>query len=145
MDKRSFIRLSVAGSAAGIIAPKTVLAAGMDKVLNSQLAGGLYYTSQAFGRWNQGLADHHLPHLDKEMSGGATKLQAVTNHPMNPYGHYIIKHQLHDANLVFMQERLYDPTKDKPQTVFDLGSYHGVVYVMTMCNIHDVWMNMIEV
>lgn len=145
MDKRSFIRFSLAGGAAGLVAPSSVLAAGMDKVLDSQLAGGLYYTAHAFGRWNQGLADHHLPQLEKEMSGGATRLQAVTHHPMDPYGHYIIKHQLHDADLRFMQERRYDPTKDKPQTVFDLGSYRGVVYVMTMCNIHDVWMNMIEV
>ena len=64
---------------------------------------------------------------------------------MNAWGHYIIKHQLHDANLKFMQEHLYDPKKDKPQATFDLGNYRGVVYVLTMCNVHDVWMNMIEV
>jgi superoxide reductase len=146
MDKRDFIRFGIAGSAAGIFVPKAALAAGMDKVIHSKLAGGLYYTEHAFGRWNKGLADHHLPHLEKQMSGGATQLHVATAHPMNAYGHYIIKHQLHDHNLKFMQEYLYNPTTDtKPETTFDLGKHRGVVYVMTMCNVHDVWMNLIEV
>ena len=76
MDKRSFIRLGIAGSAAGIIAPRAVLAAGMDKVLNSKLAGGLYYTAEDVGRWNKALADHHLPHLEKSVSYGKVELQA---------------------------------------------------------------------
>jgi superoxide reductase len=145
MDKRSFIRLSFAGSAAGIIAPRTVLAAGMDSVLKSRLAGGVFYTADDMGRWNKGLADHHLPHLEKQVSGGKAQLQAATSHPMHAWGHYIIKHQLLNGELKFMQEHLYDPQKDKPANVFDLGDYRGVVYVLTMCNVHDLWMNMIEV
>jgi superoxide reductase len=146
MNKRDFIRFGIAGSAAGIFVPKAALAAGMDKVIGSKLAGGLYYTEHAFGRWNKGLADHHLPQLEKQTSGGATQLHVATAHPMNAYGHYIIKHQLHDHGLKFMQEYLYNPTTDtKPETTFDLGKHRGVVYVMTMCNVHDVWMNMIEV
>jgi len=145
MDKRNFIRIGIAGSAAGLFVPKAALAAGMDKVIHSKLAGGLYYTEHAFGRWDKGVADHHLPHLDKQVSGGATQLQVVTMHPMVPYAHYIIKHQLHDQNLKFMQEHLYNPNTDKPQTTFDLGAHKGVVYVLTICNVHDTWVNMIEV
>ena len=146
MNKRDFIRFGIAGSAAGIFVPRQALAAGMDKVIGSRLAGGLYYTEHAFGRWNKGLADHHLPHLEKQMSGGAAQLHVATAHPMNAYGHWIIKHQLHDHNLKFMQEHLYNPTTDKkPETTFDLGGHKGIVYVMTMCNVHDVWLNMIEV
>lgn len=146
MDKRSFIRVGIAGSAAGLFIPKAALAAGMDKVIQSKLAGGLYYTEHAFGRWSKGVADHHLPHLDKQMSGGATRLQVATAHPMGSYGHYIIKHQLHDQNLKFMQEHLYNPTTDaKPEATFDLGSHRGLVYVLTICNVHDTWVNMIEV
>jgi superoxide reductase len=142
MNKRDFIRFGIAGSAAGIFVPKEALAAGMDKVIGSKLAGGLYYTEHAFGRWNKGLADHHLPHLEKQGS----QLHVATAHPMNAWGHYIIKHQLHDHGLKFMQEHLYNPTTDaKPETTFDLGKHRGIVYVMTMCNVHDVWLNMIEV
>ncbi len=82
MDKRSFIRLSVAGGATGIFAFKEVLAAGMDKVIDSKFAGGMLYTEHDFGRWNKGLADHHLPHLEKQMSGGKTQLSVATAHPM---------------------------------------------------------------
>ncbi|HUJ85581.1 MAG TPA: desulfoferrodoxin family protein [Burkholderiales bacterium] len=146
MDKRQFIRFGLAGSAAGIFVPKAALAAGMDKVIHSKFAGGLYYTEHAFGRWNKGLADHHLPQLDKEMSGGAASLHVATAHPMGAYGHYIIKHQLHDHNLKFMQEHLYNPTTDaKPETTFDLGAHRGLVYVLTICNVHDTWINLIEV
>lgn len=146
MDKRSFIRFGLAGSAAGIIVPNMVFAAAMDMGLESKYAGGIYYTSQKFGRWNKALADHHLPALEKQMSGGAAKLHVATNHPMNEYNHYIIKHQLLNSGFNFIQEHPYHPLKDKkPVSTFDLGSYRGIVYVMTMCNVHDVWMNMIEV
>lgn len=146
MDKRSFIRLGLVGSAAGIILPKTVFAAAMDTGLKSKLAGGVFYTDEAFGRWNKGVADHHLPHLEKQMSGGAAQLQVATGHPMDGYTHYIIKHELLNSDFGFMQEHRYDPMKDKkPATKFDVGSYRGIVYVMTICNVHDVWVNMIEV
>lgn len=146
MDKRSFIRFGLAGSAAGIIVPKMVFAAAMDTGLESKYAGGIYYTKEEFGRWNKGLADAHLPDLDKQISGRASQLQVATNHPMDEYKHYIIKHQLLNSDFDFMEEHLYDPTKDKkPVSTFDLGSYRGPVYVMTMCNVHDVWMNVIEV
>lgn len=146
MDKRSFIRFGLAGSAAGIVVPKMAFAAAMDMGLESKFAGGIYYTDEKFGRWNQALADHHLPQLDKKMSSGAAQLHVATNHPMNEYNHYIIKHQLLNSNFNFIQEHAYNPTKDKkPVAMFDIGSYHGPVYVMTMCNVHDVWMNMIEI
>ncbi len=53
IDRRSLIRLSVAGSAAGIIAPQAVLAAG-DKLnpFQAPWAGHFYYTKDAPGRWS---------------------------------------------------------------------------------------------
>lgn len=146
MDKRSFIRFGLAGSAAGIIVPQMVFAAAMDTGLESKFAGGIYYTSEKFGRWNKALADHHLPALEKKMSGSAAQLHVATNHPMNEYNHYIVKHLLLNSDFHFMQEHPYNPMKvKKPVSTFDIGSYRGPVYVMTMCNVHDVWMNMIEV
>jgi len=146
MDKRSFIRLSFVGSTVGIITPKTVFAAAMDCGLNSKLAGGVFHTEDALGRWNKGIASLHLPNLEKQVSGGAAQLHAASKHPMVAYGHYIIKHELLNTDFRFLQEHRYDPAKDKaPAATFDLGTYRGNVYVLTICNIHDVWMNMIEV
>jgi superoxide reductase len=146
MDKRSFMRLGIIGSTAGVILPKSVYAAAMDMGLNSKFAGGVYQTLEAYGRWTKELAGLHLPHLEKQMSGGATHLHVASHHPMVGYKHYIIKHELLNADFHFMHEHSYNPAVDKaPASQFDLGSYRGAVYVMTICNIHDVWLNMIEV
>jgi len=147
MDKRSFIRIAFAGGAAGLVVPRLALGAHhLKAALESKLAGGVYYTEDALGRWSKGVADHHLPNLEKQVSGGASQLQVETNHPMGGYGHYIIKHQLLNEEFGFMQEHLYNPTKDKsPAHTFDIGDYRGVVYAVTVCNVHDTWVNMIEV
>jgi superoxide reductase len=146
MDKRSFIRFGLIGTSLGIITPKAVFAAAMDTGLQSKLAGGVYHTEDAFGRWNKGVAEHHLPALEKKVAGGAAHLHVATNHPMIPYAHYIIKHELLNAEFRYMQEHPYDPNKNKaPVATFDVGNYRGIVYVMTICNVHDLWLNMIEV
>jgi superoxide reductase len=146
MDKRSFIRLGLVGSAAGIVLPKPVFAAAMDTGLQSKLAGGVFYTEEAFGRWDKGVATHHLPHLEKKMSGSAAQVHVATAHPMVGYEHYIVKHEVLNSDFHFMQEHKYNPMKDKsPASMFDVGSYRGILYVMTICNVHDVWVNMIEV
>jgi superoxide reductase len=147
MDKRSFIRFGLIGSSVGIIAPKAVFAAAMDSGLQSKLAGGVYHTEDAFGRWNKGVAELHLPAFEKKVSGGATELHVQSDHhPMNPYAHYIVKHELLNADFRYMQEHPYDPTKDKvPAATFNIEGYRGIVYVLTFCNIHDLWLNMIEV
>ncbi len=32
-----------------------------------------------------------------------------------------------------------------PEGTFDLGEHRGIVYVFIVCNVHDLWLNMIEV
>jgi len=60
MDRRDFIRLSAYGTTAGIIAPTAVLAS------TASMAGGVYYTKDAPGRWSKKVAGH-LPAI--EVSG----------------------------------------------------------------------------
>jgi len=142
MDKREFIRIGAAGVAGGLFVPRDLMAGMVEPALKTKLEGGVYHTDEAFGRWNKGVAEHHLPALEK--SGGS--LHVATHHPMGSYGHYIIKHEVMDAQFKFMNEHLYNPTTDaKPETTFDLGGHSGLVYVLTMCNVHDVWLNAIEV
>ncbi len=135
MDRRKFIRLAVAGSATGIIAPKTVLASA------SNMAGGLYYTKDAPGRWSKKAAGH-LPKI--EVSGN--KLQIVTPHEMKAHGHYIIKHIVLDKNFKYITENMFDPTKTKsPISNFTIADYHGPLHVLSVCNIHDTWLNVTEI
>lgn len=142
MDKRTFLRITVAGTTGALFVPRTLMAGMVEPALKTKLAGGVYHTDEAFGRWNKGVAEHHLPTFEKH-SG---RLQVTTHHPMNAYEHYIIKHELLNAEFNFMNEHRYDPTHDKkPETVFDLGGHSGLVYVLTVCNVHDMWVNATEV
>jgi superoxide reductase len=142
MDKRQFIRVSMAGAAGALFVPGQLYAGLVEPALKTRLAGGVYHTAEALGRWNQGVANHHLPRLARQ----GDRLQVTTPHPMIPYEHYIIKHQLLDANFGYLAERLYNPETDsKPETTFDIGGQQGVIYVLTVCNIHDMWINATEV
>jgi len=146
MDKRSFLRLTLAGGGLSLIVPKGVYAAMMDSSLKSKLAGGVFNTEDALGRWNKGTATHHLAQIEKSATGGKTSLHVASAHPMDGLDHFIVKHELLNRDLKFMQEHLYKPTVDKkPEFTFDVGDYHGALYVMTVCNVHDIWINMIEV
>ena len=69
MDKRSFLRLTLAGSGLGLFVPKAVYAAMMESPLKSKLAGGMFFTEGALGRWNKGTASHHVPQLEKQHAG----------------------------------------------------------------------------
>ena len=135
MDRRDFIRLSAYGTTAGIIAPTAVLAS------TASMAGGVYYTKDAPGRWSKKVAGH-LPAI--EVSG--SKIQVTTSHVMKGCEHYIIKHVLLNDNYEFMDENRFDPMKDKvPVSQFDLGNYTGRITVLSVCNKHDTWLNMAEV
>lgn len=146
MDRRGFIRLVSAGSAVGLIAPKTVLATPAANLLQSRMAGGLYYTKDAPGRWSKKV-DAHFPHLSlKKGQDGKTHVRVLTPHPMNGYAHYIIKHVLLDRHFHFLAETSFDPSRDKTAlSSFALTHYHGPLFALSVCNKHDTWMNVIEV
>lgn len=135
MDRRSFIRLSAVGAATGIIAPTTVLAS------TDSMAGGVYYTKDAPGRWSKKI-EGHLPII--EVSG--SKIQVITSHEMKGFEHYITKHTVLNDKFEFMTEKMFDPMKDKaPISQFDLNGYSGRIHVLSVCNKHDTWLNIAEV
>jgi len=141
MNKRDFICVSIAGAAGAMFVPRKLMA-DVAPALDTKLAGGVYHTATAFGRWNKQLADAHLADFEKTKG----KLHVVSHHPMKSYDHYIVKHELLDANFDFIAEHSYDPKRVKtPETTFDLGDRSGIIYVMAICNVHDVWVNATEV
>jgi superoxide reductase len=138
MERRDFIRLSVAGVGAGIAAPAIVLAES-DKLVKE--VSDIYYTKEDPGRWSGKVASH-LPNIEIEKSGGKTTVKAVTAHEMKGYEHYIVKHVLLDSNHKFLDEHRFDPTKDTAAiSTFTLQDYSGLIYVLSMCNKHDLWLN----
>jgi superoxide reductase len=145
MDRRSFIRIAAAGSAAGIIAPTTVVAEGAGDILRSKMAGGLFYTEDAPGRWEK-VAGPHLPNISHATDPrGVVTVSVVNNHHMKQYAHYIVKHVLLDKEFNFLNERMFDPLKDQPISQFKLDGYKGPLYAMSVCNIHDSWLGVVEV
>lgn len=139
MNRRNFIRLASMGGAASIIAPQAVLAAVPAG------AGGLFYTKDAPGRWSKKIAGH-LPNIEVAKSAGSIELQVVTSHEMKDFEHYIVKHIVLDQNFGFIAEKMFDPMKEKaPISNFSLGGYSGRVHVLSVCNIHDTWLNMVDV
>lgn len=141
MDRRGFIRLAVAGSAVGIIAPQSVLAStpGMTG------AGGLFYTKDAPGRWSKKVGGH-LPTAEVSKGADGLSLEVITAHEMRGYEHYIVKHSILDQEFNFIAENSFDPMKDKaPISTFSIGQRSGRIHILSMCNKHDVWLNFIDV
>ena len=139
MERRNFIRLSVAGIGAGIIAPTMALANTEKQVKGAR---DIYYTKEDPGRWSSKVATH-LPSIETEKAAdGKVTVKVVTPHEMKGYEHYIVKHVLLDSSHKFLDEHLFDPTKDTAAiSTFTLPSYSGMLYVLSMCNKHDLWLN----
>lgn len=144
MDRRLFIRLGMAGAATGIIAPKIVLAGPLgDRINNSasKMAGGLFYTMESPGRWAS-KAGSHSPIIEKTASG----VQVVTSHPMDTGKHWIVKHILFDKDFKFIAENIFDPVTHKaPISEFSLTGQSGAIYALSVCNLHDSWLTVLEV
>jgi superoxide reductase len=142
MERRDFIRLSVADVSAGVVAPVMVLA---KSDLQVKSASHIYYTKEDPGRWSGKVATH-LPNIEIEKAGGKITVNVTTAHEMKGYEHYIVKHVLLDQNYKFIDEQLFDPTRDKAAiSIFTLQDYSGPIYVLSMCNKHDLWLNGSEV
>lgn len=143
MDRRNFIRLGIAGTTGMLVAPRAVLAAGTGA--DPRMAGSIFHTSEAPGRWNKKVSSH-LPNIAVEKSADGALIQVETRHTIEGYNHYIVKHMVLDQNYQFLDEHMFDPLKEEhPMSSFTLKDYSGPIYVLSVCNIHDTWMNMAEV
>ena len=141
MDRRSFINFTVASAATGIIAPNTVLAGTLKhEISNNELAGSVFYTKDSRGRWKK-KAGPHSPILKRTGSG----IQVVTGHPMITNKHWIVKHVLLDNQYKFIAEHIFNPETDKIAiSNFELNNQKGAVYALSVCNLHDTWLSVLE-
>jgi len=146
MDRRKFIRTTIGGAAAGLIAPSFAKAGATNYAEStSSMAGGVYFTKANPGRWAKKVGGH-LPNIDVVKNEGGAVVKIVTAHEMNPYAHYIVKHIVLDSGFNFIAEHMFDPTKDKaPISEISVGDYRGVISVLSVCNKHDTWLNTAEV
>jgi superoxide reductase len=142
MERRDFIRLSVASAGASLVVPALTLAAGDKSATTSR---DIYYTKDAPGRW-AGKVATHLPVIEISKADEITTVKITTPHEIKGYEHYIVKHVLLDKNYKFIEEHLFDPTKENQAvSTFTLKNYSGAVYALSLCNKHDLWLNGSEV
>jgi len=140
MDRRTLLQFGLVGAVTTVIAPRIVLAnPSAGNPFKSPLAGSVFYTHDSPGRW-AGKEGGHTPMIER--SGGT--IEVTTGHPMDGYVHYIVKHTLFDENFQFVHETMFDPMKDSPISQHDIGGLKNVVYVVSLCNKHDAWLNALE-
>ena len=141
MDRRHFIRFALAGVGTGVVAPRLVLASAAE----SSMAGGLYFTADAPGRWSKKVLSH-LPNIEVDKQEQVAWIRVLTRHTMEEYDHYIVKHIVLDKDFGFVAEKMFNPLQDKePLSEFELGAYRGRIHVLSVCNQHDTWLNIAEV
>jgi superoxide reductase len=141
MKRRDFIRLSAVSASASLIAP-TLALAEESKPAESR---DIYYTKEASGRW-AGKVATHLPVIEVTKAEGNTTVKITTPHEMKAYEHYIVKHVLLDKNYKFLNEHVFDPSKEAtPVSSYTLKDYSGTVYALSSCNKHDLWLSSAEV
>ncbi len=142
VDRRNFIQLGFAGIGSTFVAPGLVLAYTSEQ---QSMAGGVYYTADAPGRWGKKV-QLHFPNIELEKGQDGAKIHVQTRHTFDGYDHYIIKHTVLDKDFNFIAENMFNPLQDKePVSEFSLGKYSGPVYVLSVCNKHDTWMNIAEI
>lgn len=142
MERRNFIKLTIAGMGASVVSPTLALAEPTKQLPG---AADIYYTKDAPGRWSAKIATH-LPNIQVDKTDGKVTVKIVTGHEMKGYEHYIVKHVLLDKEYKFLDEHMFDPTKDKEAvSTYTLENYHGPIYALSMCNKHDLWLNGAEV
>lgn len=145
MKRRELIRLSLAGLGAAALLPRRLLA-GPSVHVGGPLAGSVYYTRESPGLWSR-MVPEHLPRLEVTRGQGGTAVVTVTTqHEMDGYHHYIVKHKLLDAKFKVLGQKSFDPGKDSPVSTYGLlPGYQGPIYALSMCNRHDLWLEGIMV
>lgn len=141
MIRRELIERGLAAIGAGLLLSRGT-SAGSGVYIGGPLAGAVYYTQESPGRWVSVVAEH-LPRIDAASgAGGTTNLSVVTEHEMNGYEHYIVKHMLLNNRFQIVGDKRFNPKSDRPVSLYTLpGGYKGAVYAVSMCNRHDVWLN----
>jgi len=109
-------------------------------ILNGPLAGSFYYTKHKSGN-KENLVQSHSPLLEINEN----TLSVSTPHEMKGYDHYIIKHIVLDNQFNIISEKVFDPSKEIPFSKHNIIGYEDKLYVLSVCNNHDTWVDIIKI
>ena len=105
-------------------------------LMKGPLAGSLYYTADKPGRWKD-IIESHIPVISKKDH----HIEIITNHEMRGFEHYIIKHIVFDKEFNLISEINFDPSRTLAKSTHSIVGYYEKVYVLSICNLHDSWLN----
>mgnify|MGYP001164963266 FL=1 len=108
-------------------------------LLNGPLAGSFYYTKTKPGKWKK-LIQSHIPILEVKKNS----LLVSTLHEMKGYDHYIIKHIILDKKFNIISEKIFDPSMENPVSKHNIIGYSDRLYILSICNKHDTWLETIK-
>ena len=109
-------------------------------ILNGPLAGSFYYTKNKPGN-KESVVQSHSPLLEINEN----TLSVSTPHEMKGYDHYIIKHIVLDSRFNIISEKVFDPATDTPISKHNIMGYEDKLYVLSVCNHHDTWLDFIKI
>ena len=109
-------------------------------ILNGPLAGSFYYTKNKPGN-KENVVQSHSPLLEINKN----TLSVSTPHEMKGYDHYIIKHIVLDKRFNIISEKIFDPSKEIPISKHNIIGYEDKLYVLSICNNHDTWVDIIKI
>ena len=109
-------------------------------ILNGPLAGSFYYTKKKPGI-RENMVKSHSPLLEINEN----TLSVSTPHEMKGYDHYIIKHIVLDNRFNIISEKVFDPSKETPISRHNIIGYEDKLYVLSICNNHDTWVDIIKI
>ncbi|QWF70167.1 hypothetical protein KEF85_12540 [Methylomonas paludis] len=142
MERRNFIRLSLTTAGAALSLPAISLAENRKPL---PTGADIFYTKEDTGRW-AGKAATHLPVIEISKTAAEATVKITTPHEMKGYEHYIVKHILLDKDHKFINEHMFDPSKDSIAiSSFTLKNYSGSIYALSFCNKHDLWLAEAEI
>ena len=109
-------------------------------ILNGPLAGSFYYTKNKPGN-KESVVQSHAPLLEINEN----ILSVSTPHEMKGYDHFIIKHIVLDKRFNIISEKIFDPSKEIPISKHNIIGYEDKLYVLSICNNHDTWVDIIKI
>lgn len=136
MKRRSILKLCAAATAV-----RTFPADAQTLVMiGGPMAGSVYFTRDAPGIWFSEV-ERHLPEIRTEAAPGETVSVTIkTPHPMEGCRHYIQKHKLLDAQFRLLSQKTFDPDGEPPVSRHVLpAGYLGPIYAVSVCSVHDTW------
>ena len=110
-----------------------------DYLVKGPLAGSIYYTKKKPGRWKN-LLKSHIPIIQIK----SNFLEITTPHEMRGFEHFIHKHIVLDKSFNIISEKIFDPSKDRAYSKHDISGYSNALFVLSICNLHDTWLEPVK-